>query len=222
MEETQIMQQSVVWAVLHSAWIGGHSDTLPLTRPHLRLGRGLDNDIVIEDPAISTHHLEIIARDGVIQVCDLGSRNGSRIGSQPLQPRQPATVGLGAKIMLAGRLELHLLAPDFAMPAVTMPDRVYLKARPMPGLVIWPRGGTLIHLALDDQPVQIGRGSENDVVVNHAAVSRQHAEIVRQPNGWLLRDRDSRHGLRLDDKRIKEKLLEPGDTLSAGAAHVTI
>lgn len=213
MEETQALpQQQVLLAILQCTWVGGSSDTLPLTRPHLRLGRGLDNDIVIEDPSISTHHLEIIVHKHGIQVCDLQSRNGSRVGSQPLQPHQPLTIGFGVKVNLAGRLELGLLAPNPSMPAVAMPERVYLKPRPVPGLVIWPRGGTIVCLALDDQPVRIGRSADNQVVVNNPVVSRQHAEVIYQPDGWRLRDLGSRQGLRLDDKRIQEQLLRPGDT----------
>ncbi len=44
------------------------------------LGRGEDCDVRLADPAVSAFHAEFVARDGSIDVRDLGSRNGTLVG----------------------------------------------------------------------------------------------------------------------------------------------
>ncbi len=46
--------------------------------------------------------------------------------------------------------------------------------------------------------VSIGRGAENDVVLNDAGVSRAHARIERRGATWVLLDRGSANGTRLN------------------------
>ena len=47
-------------------------------------------------------------------------------------------------------------------------------------------------------PVSIGRGAENDVVLNDAGVSRAHARIERRGAIWVLLDRGSANGTQLN------------------------
>ena len=46
--------------------------------------------------------------------------------------------------------------------------------------------------------VSIGRGAENDVVLNDAGVSRAHARIERRGAIWVLLDRGSANGTQLN------------------------
>lgn len=49
-----------------------------LTIDHARIGRGLDNDIVVPDPSVSTNHGELLLKsDGRVEIHDLGSTNGT-------------------------------------------------------------------------------------------------------------------------------------------------
>jgi pSer/pThr/pTyr-binding forkhead associated (FHA) protein len=47
-----------------------------------RIGRALDNDIVVGDASVSRHHASIECRDGGFVVRDLGSQNGTWMGGQ--------------------------------------------------------------------------------------------------------------------------------------------
>jgi pSer/pThr/pTyr-binding forkhead associated (FHA) protein len=47
-----------------------------------RLGRALDNDIVVNDASVSRHHAAIEAVNGGFRLRDLGSQNGSYIGDE--------------------------------------------------------------------------------------------------------------------------------------------
>lgn len=51
--------------------------TVPLVRPIVRIGRSLDNDVIVEDARISRHHVQLRRRAGRYVVYDLGSSGGT-------------------------------------------------------------------------------------------------------------------------------------------------
>lgn len=71
-------------------------------------------------------------------------------------------------------------------------------------------------------PFTIGRGPGNDLILPVLSVSRQHAEIVRTPEGMLIRDVGSRNGLLVGGVRVSECLLEPGVLVKLGDAQVSL
>ncbi|MBU4254840.1 MAG: FHA domain-containing protein [Acidobacteria bacterium] len=58
--------------------------SLEIRRSRTRIGRSTDNDLVIDDPEISSHHLEIVAAGGAFLVRDLGSSNGTFVNGRPV------------------------------------------------------------------------------------------------------------------------------------------
>ena len=40
------------------------------------IGRGHDSDLVLDDPAVSRQHAELLRKDGALWLYDLGSKNG--------------------------------------------------------------------------------------------------------------------------------------------------
>jgi hypothetical protein len=59
-------------------------------------------------------------------------------------------------------------------------------------------------LALDPQVgiVRVGRGADNDLVVNNQRVSRYHAQLRWVESSWLVYDLDSTNGTWLDQRRV--------------------
>lgn len=53
---------------------------------------------------------------------------------------------------------------------------------------------------LDRQNVHLGRGSENDIVIDCGSVSVRHAVMERIEGGYQLRDLGSTNGIKLDGK----------------------
>ena len=67
------------------------------------------------------------------------------------------------------------------------------------------------------EQVTIGRGAENDVVLNDAGVSRTHARIERQGGSWVLLDNGSANGTELNGATIeKPSMLKAGDRIGVG------
>lgn len=56
-----------------------------LLKPEIAVGRGEDNDIVIPHASVSRNHARLIRRDGMFELTDLNSTNGSYVNNQPVQ-----------------------------------------------------------------------------------------------------------------------------------------
>ncbi|HEY8600770.1 MAG TPA: FHA domain-containing protein, partial [Thermomicrobiales bacterium] len=71
-------------------------------------------------------------------------------------------------------------------------------------------------------PVRLGRAGENEIVLNTAAVSRQHARIERDGAGVVLIDNGSSNGTFVGGRRITREPLADGATLTLGPFTLTL
>ncbi len=67
-------------------------------------------------------------------------------------------------------------------------------------------------------PFRLGRSPDQDLVVGHPYVSRQHAVVSLDQGTYYLTDQGSRHGTFLNGRRIQQEPLAPGDQIRLGAA----
>ena len=72
--------------------------TADLSQAPVLIGRGNDAAIRLDDDYVSTRHARIVSSGGQWYVEDLGSTNGTYLGSQRLT--QPVPVGLGSQIRI--------------------------------------------------------------------------------------------------------------------------
>lgn len=71
---------------------------IPLDKPQVTIGRKMDNDVVIDNLAVSGHHARVVEENGTYFVEDTGSTNGTflnetKIEKQRLQPGDQIRVG---------------------------------------------------------------------------------------------------------------------------------
>ena len=60
-------------------------------------------------------------------------------------------------------------------------------------------GNEMIQTVTIEKPtLRVGRLPDNDLVLNHPEVSRRHAELRREPQGYVLIDTGSKHGTVVD------------------------
>lgn len=81
-------------------------------------------------------------------------------------------------------------------------------------------------IALADRPIGIGRHPDNDIAINDDLASRFHCVIEPvQANGggqtWKVRDLGSRNGTRVNNEKIADAALMPGDQIRVGG-HVFV
>src|SRR5262245_39135689 len=62
--------------------------------------------------------------------------------------------------------------------------------------------------------LRVGSSSENDVVLRLPVVSRHHARIVRQDNGYWIEDAGSRNGTSLNGQRVTRSVLQHLDVIT--------
>jgi pSer/pThr/pTyr-binding forkhead associated (FHA) protein len=67
----------------------------------------------------------------------------------------------------------------------------------------------------------VGRALDNDIVVNHASVSRHHASIEARNGAFRLRDLGSQNGTYVGVDRVTEASIADGDMVKLGDAAFT-
>src|SRR5512146_2463799 len=67
----------------------------------------------------------------------------------------------------------------------------------------------------------IGRSKECDVQISDPNVSRRHAEVRREGDGYVLVDLDSTNGVEVNGKRVKRVELHDGSRFTIGSTEVT-
>ncbi len=65
---------------------------------------------------------------------------------------------------------------------------------------------------------RIGRGSDCSIVLNDPLCSRVHAVLMQDPDGWHIRDAESRNGTFVNGQRIHDAMLLDGHTLRVGSS----
>lgn len=155
----------------------------------ITIGRSTANAIVIaNDSFVSGQHLTISrTADGRFLLQDLGSSNGTFVN--------------GHRVMQA-----ELRHNDIVKIGNTiLPWPTYFE---MP---LAPTGGVFI------KSVRFGRGSDNDVVLTDSRVSGNHAVIELTDQGYYqLRDLNSSNGTFVNNQRVNQVVLQPGDNLRLG------
>src|SRR5918997_3711437 len=195
------------------------------------VGRAEINDIVLPDAGVSRTHARFeYARDGYA-VADQGSANGTwvngvRVARALLSPGDtvqvgestlrfdippPAESGNNAAAHAAevlspdtgsGTLQMRLVRTDLPRLAIHTPQRTW-------------------EVTLHGDAVTIGRDPNAEIVLPFAAASRRHARIERRRDRFVLRDLGSLNGTWVGGRRLEEHVLEDGDTVRIGPAHLT-
>lgn len=98
-----------------------------------------------------------------------------------------------------------------------------IRERPPPGtsggLVLVREDGT--PLQVDKDRFLVGRGRHCDLVIDSAKISREHAAIVREPDGgWAIEDLGSANGTWYRRERIERRRIEDGDEYYVSAEKI--
>jgi diguanylate cyclase (GGDEF)-like protein len=82
---------------------------------------------------------------------------------------------------------------------------------------IYPTGSELgTRHVLKGEPLVIGRGTDCDIRINDNSVSRRHARVQPDGEGWSITDLGSTNGIFLNDVRVATALLEDGYYVRVG------
>jgi pSer/pThr/pTyr-binding forkhead associated (FHA) protein len=88
-------------------------------------------------------------------------------------------------------------------------------------LMLTLKGKLIQEYKLDGGPrLTIGRGLNNDIIIQHPSVSRKHAEIEFREGGYLLVDLESKNGTFVNRERVQSRWLENGLLFRIGNHHL--
>ncbi|MBK9261543.1 MAG: GGDEF domain-containing protein [Polyangiaceae bacterium] len=86
-------------------------------------------------------------------------------------------------------------------------------------VVIYTKEPTLLgkRFTLDNSPTRVGRGGDNQIVLDGDSVSRRHAQFKQKGDAWVLVDDGSTNGTYCNDEQItREVVLKNGDRIKVG------
>jgi membrane fusion protein (multidrug efflux system) len=196
---------------------------LQFDAPRIRIGRGEDNDVVLDSHACSRHHAEIVREGAVYKIVDLGSTNGIKVGDTKVPDLflvDGTSVVLGVhrldfSIEQPAADKTILLAPG-AMPApVSVPPEP--RAEPAALYLVYRQQGEGRSLKIvAGARYVIGRSPDADLVVNDSHASKRHALVYSEGDGFCLRDLGSSNGTLLNGRRAGKEPLVAGDEIVIG------
>jgi pSer/pThr/pTyr-binding forkhead associated (FHA) protein len=199
---------------------GEHSQVL-LNPGVNRIGSDPDGAVVLGQPGILPLHCEIhitstganlqVHGEGAVtvngkSVTDIMSlRAGDSIGIGPViakfaiveAARGGAAGGAGAPDEDSGATRVRMAVPKYVLRGVS--GAVFSKVFPITG------------------PVVIGRAAECDISVPADEISRRHALIKPTPDGVSVEDLGSSNGTYVNNRRVQQGFLNPGDELRLDA-----
>jgi pSer/pThr/pTyr-binding forkhead associated (FHA) protein len=92
----------------------------------------------------------------------------------------------------------------------------------MPMLIVYEGDMAGQRWLIDQDKMVIGRGTDCDITIPKRQISRHHAQIERDDQGYLLRDLGSKNGTFVNGDRLSDKhRLHSGDRISASCVAIT-
>ena len=144
-------------------------------------------NIRLDSDVVSRKHLVItLEESGMILICDPGSSNGTFDGPLKLKTNQWHRVEAHSRILLGGEIGMTIESIE----------------KPKSGA--GAKCPSIADLLQTKSQLVIGRGTECDLMLDDALVSRRHALIRKDKNGGILiEDLNSANGTFVNGRRIK-------------------
>ncbi len=202
-----------------------HIETKVLTPGVYTLGRMDGNEVVLDDRQVSRNHAKMIVSDQSVKLEDLGSANkifvdDVQVDQVDLRPGQsaqirPFTLAISA---LAGDDDRTMvLGGDTVRPP---DDATMIMAAPStaPKMKLAVTRGQDVGLEFPLAPGTLvaGRADDCSVQLTDPMVSRRHAEFEVGATDVLVRDLGSTVGTLVNEVRVQEHRLHPGDAVTMG------
>jgi pSer/pThr/pTyr-binding forkhead associated (FHA) protein len=188
----------------------------------IQIGRERENNLVLEEKHISRRHAIINWRNGVPEISDLGSANGTLVNGKRLT--QPCALHDGDVICLydtelayscRNRIQIKPESQPgekktFILPQDKPQPRLMVSAGPEEGKKILLHAGKMV----------IGRATvkENwDIPFQDRSISRPHAQVEMQGDSFIITDLGSANKTLVNGEPIQEPTpLQDGDVILVG------
>lgn len=162
--------------------------TLPAT-----IGRSERTKFVINHESVSGEHAQL-SWDNGLYVQDLGSTNGTRLQGERIADK---TLVKDSDIVGFGSQNYMVKYGTEQLPRFFFPEEQRT-------------------VALAMLPFHIGRNEDNSLTIPDKSISGRHLSIESKQNAIYISDHESTNGTRINGRRIREAVIQDGDTLTIG------
>ncbi|MDD3643500.1 MAG: FHA domain-containing protein [Candidatus Krumholzibacteria bacterium] len=196
--------------------------TYAFTGRQITIGRLPENDIVIDNLAVSRQHAVITTTKSGYVVRDLGSRNGTFLGGAQIS-EAPLKNG---DVIVIGKYEISFQVPAVEEgPALTLDQTMIVpgglaqveRRRTPPGPPRLYRRSDHEEFVIERDRVVIGRGRGADVRLTGLLAPRVTIEIRHEGDDWIMQKTGGRRTVMVNGERLDEKVLDGEDLIAVGA-----
>jgi pSer/pThr/pTyr-binding forkhead associated (FHA) protein len=198
----------------------GEHEPVVLDEGVMRVGSASDCTLVLSGAGVALHHGEIETHDGqsVVRALDATAAtviNGRQIKQETvLKPGDLLLFGrVGCRIS-SDRVAATTKPPPSAPAKAEKEDAMTRVRQTLPKFMLRGVSGATFGktFALTGSMV-IGRQHDSDIPVPAEEISRHHARLQVSADGVLVEDLNSANGTFINDKRVQNGLLRPGEEL---------
>ena len=197
----------------------GTKASYPILHAELTVGRSAENQVCLPQRDISRQHahLRLQEDNSSLLVRDLESFTGIRLNGKRIMDQCAFRVG---DLIEIGSYVLSLQTPEAADPKPFTPVKhevERLSPSEQAKLVAVSSNLAGRVFMLDKRELIIGREAEdNDIVVPHRSISRNHAKVVWRDGEFTMIDQGSINGLLVNGAAFRAAALVNGDVIKLG------
>ncbi|MBO9309869.1 MAG: FHA domain-containing protein, partial [Chloroflexi bacterium] len=203
----------MIYGRLYVYWPDGLSESYPLEKQIVTIGRSTGNDITLDAPSVSRYHITISYEDGQVVLRDKDSGNGTYVDGERIKPEEPVILRGGEEIQI-GDLRLIFLPVQDDVPTqpVSAPDAAQR---------VQATGATFrIELEPPRIPVTPGAHVQSALIVHNLSKesARYTVEVEGVPREWVRIDRpelevrsEESATVTLNFKPLRRSDTRPGD-----------
>lgn len=184
-----------------------------LYKDSVTIGRAPENEISIENLAVSRRHAEILRENGSYVLEDLNSANGTFVNGVQVT----RTEIVDKDVISIGKHKLYFYNQQAA--PLQMVEKTMLVTRPAQtkAMLRVTRGKQKDQVfELTKVENRIGRASDNEIRLGDWFVSKHHAEVIRKGLVYVVRDLASWRHTMVNGQVVEEQVLKPGDEIQFG------
>lgn len=189
------------------------------THETMNIGRSTDNEIVIENLAVSRNHATISYENGSYMLEDHGSSNGCYVNGV----RAKHAELLNKDIITVGKHKLYFYLPENAEkkqaqapPSENLDQTMLMTPTINAQLEIVKGKQKGMIFSLGNNEYAIGRATNSDIRINDWFVSKNHAVIEKRGVDFYLRDLGSWRHTYVNGAVINEVKLNNNDNIQLG------
>lgn len=164
------------------------------------IGSTEDNHLVLQEPSVAPHHVKITRDVDSILLRELSQEHTTLVNGRQIFKNRQISCG---DIISIGDVELEIVDP--------IEDTQAHDYWSLIGDSSWLAGQEFPLIFHQKKPLLLGRGKHCDIVFPGTHLSREHASISRTDSGLILQDLKSANATFVNDERITNKTIEPGD-----------